>query len=378
MIAALLPIGVLGLLILALSGKKAKAAPGEAAPPGELASPFAGVPAAVWSKFVKVMARGKETTVTPGQMFGLFLMGIRRLADLGLVANIRRATSRGRTIWMGDWISPYSAQMFLDSSRLQYQTFVKSMVNYAKKYRAIQQQNPALLRLPDGARPTPPTPTPPTPTPPPRRMPTGWLSIGSRGPRVAALQTRLNSVGFNAGKPDGIFGRRTQAAVKAFQSKMGLRPDGIVGKNTIDALGKYTPTPVTPPTVTPPGVTPPPTVAPAGRLLKRGMKGPDVAILQAKLVKLKFAAGPADGIFGRRTEGAVKAFQKSKGLRPDGIVGRNTAAALRASSISGAVAPRGGRPLTLSGFLMLAHLTGFRGAISFLKGRQMPGTLAAV
>lgn len=39
-------------------------------------------------------------------------------------------------------------------------------------------------------------------------------------PDVEAIQARLNSIGFNCGSPDGVFGHRTVAAVSAWQKKL--------------------------------------------------------------------------------------------------------------------------------------------------------------
>jgi peptidoglycan hydrolase-like protein with peptidoglycan-binding domain len=55
--------------------------------------------------------------------------------------------------------------------------------------------------------------------------------------------------------------------------------------------------------------------------LKKGMQNQNVRGLQEKLNELGFDAGPADGIFGPRTERAVMAFQTDKGLSIDGVVG---------------------------------------------------------
>ncbi len=63
------------------------------------------------------------------------------------------------------------------------------------------------------------------------------LRLESRGPEVAELQRKLLAAGFDAGVPDGIFGRRTETAVKLFQQSRGLTPDGIVGPRTWTALG---------------------------------------------------------------------------------------------------------------------------------------------
>jgi peptidoglycan hydrolase-like protein with peptidoglycan-binding domain len=42
--------------------------------------------------------------------------------------------------------------------------------------------------------------------------------------------------GFDSGQADGIFGAATERAVGAFQEKMGLDADGIVGRLTWRAL----------------------------------------------------------------------------------------------------------------------------------------------
>jgi N-acetylmuramoyl-L-alanine amidase len=59
-----------------------------------------------------------------------------------------------------------------------------------------------------------------------------------RGDDVRALQGRLNLLGFDPGREDGIFGDQTAQAVRDFQLNVGLRPDGIVGPSTTDALDR--------------------------------------------------------------------------------------------------------------------------------------------
>ncbi len=64
----------------------------------------------------------------------------------------------------------------------------------------------------------------------PASMPT--LRLGSRGSAVIDLQRRLATAGFSAGTADGIFGSRTDAAVRSFQRARGLGVDGVVGPQT--------------------------------------------------------------------------------------------------------------------------------------------------
>ncbi len=53
---------------------------------------------------------------------------------------------------------------------------------------------------------------------------------GDKNDSVKLLQTKLGV------EPLGIFGPKTEEAVKAFQKKNGLTADGVVGKNTWDKL----------------------------------------------------------------------------------------------------------------------------------------------
>ncbi|HEY8217766.1 MAG TPA: peptidoglycan-binding protein [Acidimicrobiia bacterium] len=57
-----------------------------------------------------------------------------------------------------------------------------------------------------------------------------------RGDDVADLQLRLNALGFDAGREDGIFGDDTHVALLEFQRAAGLPADGICGATTIDSL----------------------------------------------------------------------------------------------------------------------------------------------
>ncbi|MCR5502486.1 MAG: serine hydrolase [Lachnospiraceae bacterium] len=58
------------------------------------------------------------------------------------------------------------------------------------------------------------------------------LKKGSRGNAVKTLQTALKEQGYYSGKIDGVYGKGTVKAVKAFQRKNGLKADGIAGPPT--------------------------------------------------------------------------------------------------------------------------------------------------
>lgn len=62
------------------------------------------------------------------------------------------------------------------------------------------------------------------------------LSYGSSGDEVKKLQQSLINAGYDLGNADGIFGEKTQAAVKKYQQDNGLDVDGIAGTNTLGKL----------------------------------------------------------------------------------------------------------------------------------------------
>ena len=72
------------------------------------------------------------------------------------------------------------------------------------------------------------------------------LKRGSKGEYVTLLQTMLYSKGYDLGNYgiDGDFGKATEAAVKQYQTDMGLKVDGIVGKETWESLESATPVPL--------------------------------------------------------------------------------------------------------------------------------------
>ncbi len=150
------------------------------------------------------------------------------------------------------------------------------------------------------------------------------LKRGMRGSDVRELQELLKAKGYHSSSADGIFGPRTEQALKDFQKANGLVADGIAGQRTLSALrnGNTTVNRGT-----------------SNRLLKRGMRGSDVRELQELLKAKGYHSSNADGIFGSRTEQAVKNFQRVNGLVADGIVGQATMNKLRSASSSRGSSP---------------------------------------
>ncbi|MBC8571448.1 spore cortex-lytic enzyme [Oscillospiraceae bacterium NSJ-54] len=60
---------------------------------------------------------------------------------------------------------------------------------------------------------------------------------GSRGEEVRKIQQKLKDLGLYRIAVDGIYGAKTEEAVRAFQRQKGLSVDGIAGPNTLKALG---------------------------------------------------------------------------------------------------------------------------------------------
>ncbi|MEW6244053.1 MAG: polysaccharide deacetylase family protein [Bacillota bacterium] len=61
--------------------------------------------------------------------------------------------------------------------------------------------------------------------------------LGSKGPHILDLQRRLSKAGFSPGPLDGIFGKKTLEAVRAFQEDRGLSVTGLIDETTARALG---------------------------------------------------------------------------------------------------------------------------------------------
>ena len=60
---------------------------------------------------------------------------------------------------------------------------------------------------------------------------------GSSGAVVTEIQKRLKNWGYYSGEADGVYGSKTEEAVKFFQKKNGLTADGQAGSQTLAALG---------------------------------------------------------------------------------------------------------------------------------------------
>ena len=140
---------------------------------------------------------------------------------------------------------------------------------------------------------------------------------------TAALQVALKALHHYDGSIDGIRGSQTTRALKRYQRAHDLTVDGIVGPQTLRELGwrgrkRW-----------------------GQRMIDRGDKGWDVAMLQFLLKRRGFSPGSVDGGFGQLTDTALHRFQRSRGLSADGVAGPVTMRALSGRSSGGS---RGGSP----------------------------------
>jgi N-acetylmuramoyl-L-alanine amidase len=73
------------------------------------------------------------------------------------------------------------------------------------------------------------------------RMLAYLVSSPVTGDDVFALQERLLELGYDAGRPDGIFGPQTEVALRGFQRDYGMTVDGVCGPACMRALRQLSP-----------------------------------------------------------------------------------------------------------------------------------------
>jgi len=146
-----------------------------------------------------------------------------------------------------------------------------------------------------------------------------WPTVekGDEQHPVQTLQYLLGARG-HAVTVDGIFGPNTDSAVSAFQQENHLTVDGIVGPNTWSALIVQ---------------------------VKQGSEGDAVRGVQEEFQFRNLSGDPSkglqvDGIFGPKTDAAVRGFQQAlqadiPSVTVDGIVGSITWRALVSGMLSG-------------------------------------------
>ena len=155
------------------------------------------------------------------------------------------------------------------------------------------------------------------------------LSIGDTGDNVRVLQYYLAVIAtyydtIPTINVNGIFDAETEAAVRAFQQQFKLTQDGIVGRQTWQAMEDTYEGIRTSTDLIDGGV-----ILFPGRVLQAGFQGEDVAMIQEYLSYIasiypSIPAPAVTGVYGLETTQSVEAFQREFGLTPNGIVGVTT------------------------------------------------------
>ena len=142
------------------------------------------------------------------------------------------------------------------------------------------------------------------------------LRRGDKGSRVTTLQKMLYDLKFDI-VVDGDFGARTERALKHFQATHGLTADGIATAAIAGLLETAIRKKEAPDNKQTDGV-----------YVKKGAAGAVVVALQKALNRKGTVAVAEDGVFGKDTVTALKAFQAKAGLTSDGVAGPQTFRAL--------------------------------------------------
>jgi peptidoglycan hydrolase-like protein with peptidoglycan-binding domain len=143
-------------------------------------------------------------------------------------------------------------------------------------------------------------------------LPWPLVKHGSHDHPTRTLQHLLNAHG-SALVVDGVFGPKTETAVRHVQQSKGLAVDGVVGAQTWAAV-----------LVT----------------VRQGSSGDAVRGVQEEFAFRNLSGIPGtglkiDGIFGPKTDAAVRGFQQALSIAVDGIVGPITWRALVSGMLAG-------------------------------------------
>ncbi len=126
---------------------------------------------------------------------------------------------------------------------------------------------------------------------------------------VAVVQRRLNALGFDAGRPDGMLGPRTRTALRDWQDSAGLPVTGEIDSRVMAHLAEADLATVPP---------------------RTGERAPlnVVGEVQSTLRAAGYDVGPVDGSMGPRTREAIRAYQRSHAMPVTGRVSPELLAAM--------------------------------------------------
>ncbi len=132
---------------------------------------------------------------------------------------------------------------------------------------------------------------------------------GHRGQPVKEIQLILIEKGYLKDSADGVYGSKTELAVKHFQKDHDVKVTGKVDNKTLSLLQKKESS----------------SVSKAGKEgIGIGDRGQAVREVQERLVSSGFSPGSIDGVYGNDTARAVKRFQEHHSLPQTGVVDGKT------------------------------------------------------
>jgi peptidoglycan hydrolase-like protein with peptidoglycan-binding domain len=132
----------------------------------------------------------------------------------------------------------------------------------------------------------------------PSASPSTSTSGPVRSDDVASAQQRLKDDGYYAGPVDGVMGPNTEAALRAYQQDHRLSVTGRLDPPTARALTSDT--------------------RPAAVRIPPSPVSTDIRAAQRQLKDRGYYSGPVDGVIGAATEGALRAYQRDRGLKVTG------------------------------------------------------------
>ncbi|MBU8540061.1 peptidoglycan-binding domain-containing protein [Falsiroseomonas tokyonensis] len=150
---------------------------------------------------------------------------------------------------------------------------------------------------------------------------------------VTRVQEKLREAGAYSGRPDGVWGPSSQAALERFQQNRGLQATGQLNQATATLLGLN---PAELVATGPGAVSAPAPAAAQTQVLSEAA----VRNVQGRLRALGFYRGEQDGIWGPSTQAAIERFQQGAGLQATGQLTPVTAAALGLDPNNLAAPPR--------------------------------------
>lgn len=144
------------------------------------------------------------------------------------------------------------------------------------------------------------------------------LSQGKTGVAVTRLQQRLRQLGYLNANPNGNFGPKTKDAVIKFQRNYRIAANGIVNRQTWNALLGSSPTQ-------------------ARSSRSSSLSTQQVRELQVRLRQLGYFNTNPTGTIGPITRNAISKFQQKSRLPVDGVADAQVLEAVRRASTGGAI-----------------------------------------